>query len=105
MRRGYDLKRHPPGLVEEEFCSVCETKMDVTRDVKASRGFAAAMGGSNWDRDEFRCPEAQEAWHRQALEIIREAENTASSAIEKILLDEKDDIVKQRKATKVIRVF
>jgi hypothetical protein len=80
-------------------CLVCGAVMDVERNVNGPTGMAEAMGGGKHLHDAFSCPNAQEGWHRQALMLRKEAQETASARLKRSLLAEADDICAAKKAT------
>ncbi len=83
VHRGYELFMPDPGTVEEMECKVCGSVCDVKRGVIGPTSFGEAMGkGSHW-HDEFRCPNRDESWHQQALEVLMAIEKSPSPSLKK----------------------
>ena len=74
--------------------------MDVKRGVLGPRGFAQAMSGGGSRHDVYTCPHLEEDWHNQVLNLNQEARDTASARLTDILLQEAEEILQTRKATK-----
>jgi hypothetical protein len=94
-----------PGKVPEGevvYCGVCKDAMKETRNVNGARGFAMAMTGSKALHDVFECPNRKEDWHCQVIALRTEARASVSSFIEEILLEEAEQVLSERKATKKI---
>jgi hypothetical protein len=85
---------------ESMYCDVCNAKMDVTRGVFGPTGFAESMAKKGHLYDLFTCPDKDADWHKQAYEVMREASNTKSGMLCKILKTEAAMIIKNRKTTK-----
>jgi hypothetical protein len=102
---GWDCIIAEPGSVKEARCRVCGEAMAVRRGVVGPTGWAQAtaiaagvMGGT--PHDTFACVFSGEPWHRQALALKRQAEETPSRRLERALLDEAAEVVRRRAATK-----
>lgn len=84
------------------YCGYCQSKMDVTRDHCGPTSFAGAMSRSKRKYDEFICPHWKEDWHWQIVALKREMARTASACIEQIIIDEIEELLVTRKATKKV---
>lgn len=82
---GYDVFFTPPGARRLVRCRVCETECSVTRGRVGPTGFAMAMAGDSVRHDRFECPNASADWHRQARDLLREIEATASPTLQRLL--------------------
>lgn len=105
LKKGYDIKFHSPGTVDEEICCVCSTKMDVERNVQGATSYASAISGHTSIHDQFICPNAGKNWHNQAIALMRLAEETPSAAIERIIRDELAEVLRNKKATKKVQML
>ena len=104
---GWDHCTAEPGTTEEVRCRVCGERMAVRRGVVGPTGWAHAMAIASGEmegrpHDVFYCQSSPEAWHRQALALKLEAGRTASSGLEKLLLEEAEEIIRTRAATKEV---
>lgn len=87
------------GEVETVYCGVCDSVMEVQRNVNGPRGWVQAMGRGNSSHDVFNCSLRENDWHKQVVAIRKESRNTSSQKLKNMLLDEADEILKDRKAT------
>ena len=85
---------------EEIYCKACGSKMDVTRNIPAAKGFAASMAGITKPHDIFDCPISGEDWHRQIVWLKTEQEKTHSATITNLLQQEIDMIIATKQPTK-----
>ena len=88
-----------PGEVDEAYCGVCKEKMTVRRDVNGPTGYVEAMAKMGHPHDAFDCPNREEMWHRQAIRIREEANQTASAKLAEMLRAEANEIVRNTTAT------
>jgi hypothetical protein len=87
------------GQHEKIFCGVCKKEMN--RSIHHDyNGWASAMAKIKSDFELFVCPDEQEDWHKQVVGLRNEAKKTYSKTIEKMLLDEADDVLKKELPTK-----
>lgn len=100
---GWDIFLAEPGVLQEpQHCRVCGQQMDVTRNVHGPTSSIGAMFGSKRLHDQFACPNVGEKWHTQVYNLRRQAEDTPSAAIQKIIEDEIQQILKTRQPTKEV---
>lgn len=85
---------------EEIFCGVCGEKMTVRRNVSGPRCFAQAMSHSKSVYDLYSCPNREQDWHEQVVEIRKEAIRIPSMRLAEIMLEEVDVILATKKKTK-----
>jgi hypothetical protein len=81
--------------------------MVADRSVVGPTGWAHAMairaGQATGRRpDEFHCIHAGEPWHRQALALRQDAEDTASKRLADLLTAKADEVVRTRVATRSV---
>lgn len=94
--KGYDIFFPDRDVKDGIVCKVCGVMCDVKRNVNGPTGFAEAMGkGSHW-HDQFTCPNREEPWHQQALEVLMEMEKNPSPSLKKIMGKDLKDIIKKK---------
>ena len=91
-----------PGEYDKIPCGICGTDMNVSRNVNGATSFAEALSKRSHLHDSFKCPHIDEDWHRQVKFIREEANKISSQKITEIMLNEADEILKTRVATKKI---
>lgn len=96
-----------PGTTHDpQFCGVCGTEMPVRRNVLGHWSYAEAVGNSpKTYRDVYECPHHKDDWHRQVLELRREANRTVSHTLAAIFLKDAEEVLARRVATKPISVL
>lgn len=102
MDKGWNSFTINPDESNEARCRVCDSLMEVNREVNGPTGFAEAMAGGKHLHDHFFCPNSDNDWHRQALVLLKLAEKTPSKILELSLKDEAKKIIETKKATKVV---
>lgn len=85
---------------QELKCKVCNEAMNVERNIEGANGWASAMAGRTKDHDEFSCPNSDEKWHEQALEIKELINRTPSAFFSTMLEEEVNLILRTKCATK-----
>ena len=98
--RGWDHCITRPGEAENMACPVCNEVMDVERDIPGIPGYITFIAGMASDHDLFLCRFRQEAWHQQALKLLKLAEASPSVKLQQMLEEEARSILKDRKSTK-----
>lgn len=93
--KGYDVFYETPGAVAQRTCQVCGAKCRVEHDRLGPTGWAAALGKSNALHDYFYCPNAGQAWHEQALELVQAIESTPSKRIAALMQQDLIDLLKE----------
>lgn len=94
------------GSVGPFYCRTCGDQMSKEPGINGYRSWASAMGKQKSTFDYYECPNRNSNWHIQVLRLKKEISETASTAIGKILQKEINQILKNRKATKVVsRLF
>lgn len=89
-----------PGEVASLECGVCQSAMEVRRNVLGPRTVTEAMSKCKVLHDAFFCPYRAAAWHLQAAKLLEHAESTPSARLDKMYREEADKIVRRRVATK-----
>jgi hypothetical protein len=82
---GYEVFHEEPGKRKSMKCLVCGTKCLVTRNIKGATSWGSAMMGTSKLHDMFICPYAEEEAHDLALELFKQAEESASVTIGDII--------------------
>lgn len=105
LHAGWDFVITRPSEEAEVRCRVCGEVMEASRGVVGPTGWAHAMtikagAARGTPHDEFACGFSGEAWHRQALDLKVEARKTPSRRVEQMLLEEAEEVVRSRAATK-----
>jgi len=95
--KGYDFFTTKPDTIEEMVCKVCGEVCDVKRGVRGPTSYASAMAKNNPLHDSFSCPNSNEDWHKQALEILRAIEKQPSPSNRKIMENDLVRIIKKKK--------
>lgn len=98
--RGWDHCLTDPGQAENMVCPVCNEVMDVERDIPGIPGYITFVAGMASDHDLFLCRLRQEAWHQQALKLLKMAKASPSVKLQQMLEDEARAILKDKKPTK-----
>lgn len=98
--KGYDAFHPNPGEYDKMHCLVCDAEMNVRRNCNGPTGMIEAMGGFKRLHDSFICPHTDEDWHKQALNLTREAEKTCSQKLTNLLLLERSEVIKSKKVSK-----
>ena len=91
------------GTVDEAWCGVCRSKMKVTRNCHGPTNFVSAISRNPKamrDYDSFSCPHYEEAWHLQVAELKQMVRDTASLKLAMMFIDEINEILMRREATK-----
>jgi hypothetical protein len=68
----------------------------VKRNTYGPTCFAEAVAGKSRHHDRFCCRHTQEAWHRQALELLLSLEKTPSKRVKALIRMDLDDLLKTR---------
>lgn len=97
LHNGYSCFCVEPGRDEKRTCAVCDSIMDVRRNVNGPIGSIQAQFGVKTLHDEFTCPLANEDWHEHAQKLKYEMNDTASVSIQRVLMAELDLTVQLRK--------
>jgi hypothetical protein len=90
---GYEVFNENPGEVKSRKCRVCGSKCLVERNIQGATSWGAAMCGTSKLHDRFTCPHAEEKWHDHALELLKQAEDSASKRVAAIIRDELKEAV------------
>lgn len=93
---GYDILFSKPDELLVQHCPTCGDEMDVERGSVGPTGWCEAMAGRGHRHDKFCCPNAQLAWHAQAVRLRKEAANTASETVRKLIHEELDELLRTR---------
>jgi hypothetical protein len=100
LESGKDVIFTSAGQYQELKCPTCGEVMDWHKNVTGATSFAEAMGGKTHIHDEYKCKHAQLDWHIQVKMLQEYAQDTPSSKLANIYLEESLDILKARTCTK-----
>ncbi len=89
-----------PGTKKREKCDVCNTIMDVERNIDAPSSWGSIFSKNRMKQDCFTCPHRADKWHRQAYTLQQNAANTPSPHLAKIFLREASEVLDSRIPTK-----
>ena len=95
--KGYDFFTTKPDTIDEMVCKVCGEVCDVKRGVSGPMSWGMAMAKKNTIHDSFSCDHTDEAWHKQALEIVRAIKDCPSPSVRKIMDNDLVRIIKKKK--------
>jgi hypothetical protein len=93
---GYDLLFSNPDEFLVRRCPTCGDEMDVERGRVGATSWGEAMARRSHRHDQFRCPNATLAWHGQAVRLRKEAANTASKTVRKLIRNELTELLRTR---------
>lgn len=85
---------------EYQTCRVCNSPWQVEKNVNSATTGGEARAGKKHIHDVLTCPNSGTDWHDQALDMLKEAEKTASMKFEASLREEAAEIVKTKTASK-----
>ena len=91
--QGYGLFVTEPNAYKSLECNICEAECLVERNLPAKSGFIAAMGRMDKPRDEFSCPNLEEEWHKQAVNLVLEIEKTPSKRLAQLMQQDLEDLL------------
>jgi len=103
--KGWDAFFFDPGEVDSQKCRVCGEECEVKRDCYGHTSSISAMAdGGKGDKfkrkhDSFYCPNTDEAWHLQCLDLVRKIQDTPSGAIISLLKAELTEIIESGEPT------
>lgn len=86
-----------PRRVESLICGICDSKMNVERNVMGPTSWAEAMAKREHLHDSFECPNLREKWHERVVDLVQEGYDTQSRAFRKIIRDEILEILETKK--------
>ena len=82
-----------PGTGHEINCNVCNSRCLVERDVKGIKVKYASGTVLDDTHDKFYCPYSNEGWHKKAVSLYVESQNTVSTRISNIIKKDLDDLL------------
>jgi phage FluMu protein Com len=100
LESGKDVIFTPVGQYLKIKCPTCRELMDHLPNVTGATCFAEAMSGKKYEHDEYLCKYAELDWHIQVKNLQKCAQDTPSSKLATIYLEESFEILKTRKSTK-----
>jgi hypothetical protein len=77
-----------PGEREEMSCNVCDSKCEVKRNVLDYKDFGSAMAKKKTRFDQFLCPHAEEEWHQNLENLVKQKRDNHSTKIDQMLQEE-----------------
>ena len=81
-----------PGEKEDMYCSVCDSRCEVRRNVFWFKDFGSAVAKKKTRFDQFICPHAEEEWHQKLEKLVIQKRENHSSKIDQLLQEEIKDI-------------
>jgi len=93
---GYDMLFSKPDEYLVQYCPTCGDEMNVRRGVFGPTSWSEAMARRGHLHDQFYCPNAETAWHVHAVELRKEADETASRKVRKMIEQELDELLRTR---------
>lgn len=100
LEKGWDVFFPDTGTVSSMTCPVCREEMEVKRNQDGPTGWAEAMGKGKHLHDEFFCVHADKKWHRQVKALRQAALTTPSAKLAIMYVEEVEEILKTKEATK-----
>jgi hypothetical protein len=91
----YDVFIREPGAEASINCRVCGTECNVMRDVLGPTSWAGAMAGRKALHDLFFCPWSGESWHKQAISLMQEMEETSSPWLRDLIFADLGDALRE----------
>ena len=95
VRTGIDVFHKEPNTVDTLNCKVCDSICDVKRNAFGPTGHLSAMSGNHVLHDRFICPNVGKSWHNLAYKLKREANNTFSESLRKLITQDLNDVLNQ----------
>ena len=81
-----------PGEKEEMYCNVCDSKCEVKRNILDYKDFGSAMAKKKTRFDRFKCPHAEEEWHQNLENLVKQKKENHSTKIDQMLQEEIEEI-------------
>ena len=96
LRSGYGNRFAETGTIHSMDCQVCGDKMDV-ESYYGHTSWVGAMSKRKERCDKFICPNINDDWHKQAVEVQYEADQTKVPSLRELAMNDVRKIVKQRR--------
>lgn len=96
---GWDYFIRHPGDIDSANCNVCDSKMVVTKNVNGPTSSIGAQFGEKTLYYSYYCPNSGKPWHTQIRKLKMEMEKTSSKKIRKILKEEIEETLNNRKTS------
>ena len=87
------MPRLKPNTFKEVYCTVCGTLNNVHRSQKGPTSWASAMAGKESLYDEFYCLHGDQQWHKEAVKLQQELEETASQRVKQLYQQDLNEIL------------
>jgi hypothetical protein len=97
---GWEAFTPAPGTEDKMYCKVCDTEMNVQRNIEGPTSWIGAMTKSKHLHDSFTCGHAEEDWHIQARCLRKRIEEETSKKMSDILTEELNVVLSQKFPTK-----
>ena len=82
-----------PGKGHEINCNVCNRRCLVQRNVQGIKVKYASGTGLDVSHDKFYCPNSDKNWHKDAVSLFEEYQQTFSKSISRIIKKDLDDLL------------
>ena len=89
MYRNIDVFVEQPDTHKSILCGACGVECAVERNKMGKQTFLGGPG----PHDVFTCPNAEKNWHKEAVELAKERNESASPSIRKLIQGDIDRIV------------
>ena len=84
------------GITKILKCGICSAKMKITHGYYGPTSWAGAMAKIYHQCNQHKCPNLEAEWHKKAVRINHEINQTVSPSLKKLLFKDMKAIVRKR---------